>query len=148
MKKYIITHENFNGELEFRYDPAGLVYNVDVRAELTIPQAQFIFQTMPVEAATLPAWAQTNGFEAKEIPADLSFASWWAMWCNAGGVQANKKRAQALYEKLSKANQVKAIWSLKSYKRFLQRCTWISPQYPDTYLSHRKPGYENDWDKM
>ncbi len=149
MKKYIVTHANFIGELEFRYNPEGVIYNIDVRAAITLEQTSFIMQNVPVKEDMLQQWAKANEFVALEIPLNISYdTAFWPGWVGAGGVQANKERGKKLYEPKSVAIKVKACWSLKAYRRFLQRNSWISPQYPDTYLSNRKPGYENDWDKM
>lgn len=145
-KGYILTSPKFQGEIEILYDENDLITAFEIRAELSLDQLTRFFGRFPITEADIKRFEASPDVTVLLVPEDLSFSKFWAEW---PGKSANKERAQLLWDKLAKKNKVRCLWSLRAYKRYIDRnCSWYSPQYPDTYLSARKPGWLNEWNKM
>ena len=145
-KGYIITSINFAGEIELVYGADCSICSFELRTDLTAEQLSRFFSRFPVNEAEIENYKKAKNTTVYEIPEDFSFDAFWCNWC---GKQANKERAKLLWDKMAKKNKVSCMWSLKPYKRYCERnAHWYNPMYPDSYLSPRKPGYLNDYNKM
>ena len=145
-KSYILTSLKFEGEIELFYDERDHISAFEIRTELTIEQLTKFFGKFPITIADINFFEQSPGVTILEVPEDLSFDKFWSEWC---GKVANKDRTKALWDKMPKKNRVRCMWSLKAYKRYVDRnSNWYNPQYPDSYISGKKLGYLNDWNKM
>lgn len=145
-KSYIITSTKFDGEIEIVYDEAGSVCGFELRTQLNIEQLTKFFGKFPITENDIERYKKSNDANIYEVPEDLSFDTFWLNWC---GKQANKERAKILWDKLPKKDKVRCMWSLKAYKRYMERnAHWYNPQYPDSYLSAKKAGWLNDYNKM
>jgi hypothetical protein len=145
-KSYILTSTKFEGEIELVYDEREQISAFEIRTELTHQQLINFFGKFPITIADIKYLEQSPVITILEVPEDLSFERFWSEWC---GKQANRERAKVLYDKMPKKDKVRCIWSLKAYKRYIDRnSNWYNPQYPDSYLSAKKSGWLNDWNKM
>lgn len=145
-KSYIITSQRFAGEIELVYDQSNNICGFELRTELTPEQLRNFFRHFPITVADVDIYKKSNTTSVYEVPEDLSFDRFWENW---PGKQANKERAKTIWDKMSKKDKVRCMWSLKAYKRYIDRnAHWYNPQYPDSYLSPRKPGWLNDFNIM
>lgn len=145
-KAYIITSTKFDGEIELIYDEAKNIQAFELRTELTEEQLTNFFGRFPITIKDVELYKNAKNTKVYEVPEDLSFETFWQNWC---GKIANKERAKLLWDKMSKKNKVRCLWSLKPYKRYIDRNShWYNSMYPDSYLSPRKPAYLNDYNNM
>lgn len=145
-KSYIMTSDKFEGEIELVYDERDKISAFEIRTDLRDEQLERFFGRFPITVDDVKNFEKSPGVTVLEVPEDLSFDKFWAEWC---GKAANKERSKSMWDKLPKKHKVRCIWSLKAYKRYIDRnSSWYNPQYPDSYLSTKKPGWLNDWNKM
>lgn len=145
-KSYILTGANFDGEIEFVYDEKNRISAFEIRADLSDVGINRIFEKFPITIDGIAFFEKLPNITILEVPEDLSFDTFWENWC---GKQANKERAKLLWDKMPKKNKVRCLWSLKAYKRYIERnAHWYNSMYPDSYLSARKPAWLNDYNKM
>jgi hypothetical protein len=75
------------------------------------------------------------GWQLKKIEEDLSFESFWERYNHKVG---NKKRAERLWNQLSKKEKAKAMAFLKRYESYLNQNPGIAKLYPETYLNQQR----------
>ncbi|HUM50467.1 MAG TPA: hypothetical protein PK431_01585 [Chitinophagales bacterium] len=145
-KSYILTSTKFDGEIELVYDERDNISGFEIRTELSHQQLINFFGKFPITIPDIKYLKESAVITILEVPEDLSFDNFWKQWC---GKQANKERASLLWQKMPKKNKTRCMWSLKAYKRYIDRnASWYNTMYPDSYLSPRNPAYLNDYNKM
>ena len=145
MRTFIFTSAKFSGEAEIAYSPAGAIYRIENRSDMSDKQMVWLLSNLPLAAGQLLPWSKHFGLTVVEIPENLDFdTAFWPIW---PGPVANRARALDLWKKMSKADQSRCLFGLPAYRRYIGRTkAWYNPKYPDGYL--RGKYYENEWDKM
>lgn len=144
MRTFLFTSDKFGGELELSFAPDGVLHRIENRSDMIEKQIIWLLRNMPVMIEPFLAWVKAIGMPTVEVPQDLSFDAFWAVW---PGVVANKAKALKLWEKMSRSEKVQCLYSCPAYKRYCSRCkSWYQPKYPDGYLHNKM--YENEWDKL
>ena len=141
MKRFLITNPKFTGAAEIIYNQAGLLIIIDfsncIMEELQITYFKKVVPTqMEVLINNNPFSADTS-ILASEV--EVTFDMFW----NAYQKKINRKRAEVLWVKLAKMEQVQAYSGVKPYIKFLQKESWRSKADPDTYL--RDKFYHNEY---
>lgn len=139
MRRFLITSPKFSGTAEICYNDKGSLCLVNMM-EVEIEQQvilQFIGKVSPC-IDTIAKWfsSETTIVEAEYI---VSFEVFW----NKYGRKINRKRAEDIWVKLPKQNQVKAYFGIDAYDKFLKRESWRTKLDPDTYLRNRY--FENEY---
>ena len=152
MKRYIITRNDYPGqEVEVCYNETLVLQKIDfsnmpsftpkhvhwlkanIPTVLSDPMVQFM-QLMD---------ASDGKLHITETAFDVSFNTFW----EAYNYKRHKKDAQKLYERLSYADKVRCIDSIKPYHIYrTKKGEWLQQMLPDTYISKRE--FETDWGKM
>jgi len=137
MKKYILTSPRFTGHVTFGYDEADnlIFYHNESENEAVVG---WLKRNLPVNEAELTLLQKKIEGSIKEVPADLSFDTFW----KAYDMKINRKRSEPMYKKLSDAEKMQAISNIKAYESYLQR-TGIRKAHPENYLN--KEYYAVDW---
>lgn len=143
MRKFILTHEKFEGEIELTYDGDGTVTQYISRSDVTVQQVEFMLRNLPVKADSLKVWAEGHAFAVVEIKGEPTFEEFWKLWPE---VRANKARALAIWKRLSVKDRQRVIDVMPAYTRYVQRNLTKFKKYPDSWLSERC--FENDYNKM
>ena len=148
MRKFSLTNAAFTGEIFITYNTDGLLVAFDASETNVQPEhIRWLLSRMPRQI-TINYMAELLEFIAPskchlvEVAMDISFDTFWKLY----GKMINRKRAEALYLKMSDADKFLCINSIKKYDRYLARINWRSKQDPDTYL--RNKNYQTDWDKL
>lgn len=143
MKKFIATG-NFEGQVEVVYGEHGLLHEVKYGgAQLSHVQLDWLQQNLPtVLDAGFAEFAKRSKLTWIEERYEISFEVFW----EAYGLKHNKKRCEAKWNRMSKADRVKAYMGLAAYFRHLQLNPWKNKAGCDTYLEDRY--YDTDWSKM
>ncbi len=138
MKRYLITNPNFNGAAELIYTEAGILQKIDVsNTSMGISLINFFKKAAPVDESGL---ASSFGKETVIVPAEfeVTFDMFWAEYDN----KINRKRCLPVWDKLNKAQQVKAFYGVKKYNRHL-RDTGFNKLNPENYLKNET--WENEY---
>jgi hypothetical protein len=140
MRKYIITSQKFTGQVELVYNGRGLLNRVDLSAgELDEQQVHYLVRHIPALEGEI-------GNSFKHVPLTIvsedyriTFEDFW----NRYDQKHNRKRAEALWNRLSKTDQVLAFNGLQAYTRHLHNNNWKNKADPDTYLRNKM--WENNY---
>ena len=143
MRRFIITSPKFTGQVELIYNTDGLLVGLnypEVKDDIKLITAFFdrAFRAMHVDMVE----AFIKGTEAMVVEADfeVTFEMFWLAY----GHKINRKRCIALWDKLTKVQQVKAWAGIKVYDKYLKAVPWGRAKAdPDTYL--RQEYWENEW---
>jgi|GEM_PF-7006980 len=142
MRTYILTHANIDGDIEIAYDERGCPMSLIVRAEMKPETIYWIIEHYPLTIEDLELFRKQK-FGVLEVPEDLSFDAFWAVWV---GVKNNKERAARIWKKMAKKDMVRAIYVQPAFRRYNQRNTWKGDNYPDRWLYDKC--FNNDYNKM
>jgi hypothetical protein len=151
MNKYVINIKGMPGEeVVIKYSQAGKLMQIDVSngMQLNEKQLQFLKVSIPVllidEATQLiELIKKTNDkITITKGELDVSFDTFWEMY----NYKRHKLPTHKLFEKLSYAEKVKCIESIKQYDAYRTRKGWLEKMLADTYLRNRE--WEADWKKL
>ncbi|MEO2064471.1 MAG: hypothetical protein ABGW97_15925 [Christiangramia sp.] len=135
---YTVKHKKAKILWVFKYDLNGNLrsFTVDDRP-LSTSQINFLFaeRNFPFKESQMKeVWlsAKKSEFEIIVGKPDLSFESFW----NAYGHKVGKKKmAENTWNKLSKANKIKALMGIKKYENNLRLQPGVQKAHPSTYLN-------------
>lgn len=143
--KYILTSQNFDGFVSYKYNHAGMLIAIEICSYNIEPgKLLSIWENYPhaITIQKLKEWV--NKFPAFKIvlePEDLSFARWWTLY----NLKRNKIDAQKLWEEMSHEERAIAMVNTFAYKRYCARhSVWYNQLYPDTFL---RKHWQDEWDK-
>ncbi len=135
MSKYVLRSNKLNGTLLFEYDDQGVIKEFVKDAKMDEHQLAYLMLNFPVTESLLKKQAKNNNWKLSLVDQDLSFDNFWQTYAYKVG---NKKRAERLWNALSKANKAKALDYLTRYETFLLQNPSISKLYPETYLNQQR----------
>jgi hypothetical protein len=133
---YTVKGKNFDNIWLFKYNLNGFLKAFILEeGTLTKTQQTWLFNAehFPYTESQMQRFGKFKNIEVTKGEPDLSFESFYKAYNYAVG----KKNAQNAYKKLSKADKIKAIASIKAYEGFLFRKK-IPKAYPATYLNQRR----------
>lgn len=140
MNKYTITSQKFTGQIDLMFDDKGTVCKLDLTcADLDATQLTYFVNHMPIYEGNLEKAFKGSNVVIVSEKYHITFDDFW----NAYDQKHNRKRAEQIWNKLTKSDQVQAYCGLKSYDRHLKINSWKSKADPDTYLRNRM--WENNY---
>jgi hypothetical protein len=147
MKKFSITFKAAPGEVLITYDEDLVLTIIDATsANLKPNQIKWLKAAIPEQLIDAKKQlvnlilSANNAIEITQTSFDVSFDLFWESYNH----KFNKKRAEALYNKLSYAKKLRCINSIKHYDNFLKWQKFERAKMDaDTYL--RNEAWENDW---
>jgi hypothetical protein len=132
-----MTSEAFLGYVVLGFNP--FLVQLEINGDLTDEQYQSFFGLIPTHQDGFKEFRQkiTQNGTAKieEHKEGLKFESFWDRYAYKAG---NKKRAEQLWNGLSKANKNKAIFYLGIYDRELRAKPYQQKLYADSYLKQQR----------
>ncbi|MBA4196564.1 MAG: hypothetical protein C0459_03320 [Chitinophaga sp.] len=142
MRRFLISNSSkFEGTAEVLYNTQGLLSKID------LTQCIMHGETIKQFKAVVPCFIELF-LEGKWCGADttvvedelqITFEMFWLKY----NKKINKKRAEAIWNKLSKTEQVKSYYGIEPYDKYLKENKWRSKADPDTYL--RNEMYNNEY---
>jgi hypothetical protein len=115
-------------------------------ANLTDEQYNYLFSNIPISEENLKEMCDNTKNKKGEkvlryevLPTDLSFDAFWAAYAYKVG---EKPKCAARWNKMSDADRLDCLNSIKQYDKFLQR-KGTAKKYPESYLNNRF--WESDW---
>jgi len=142
MKKYSFTHEKYKGSISFWYNEKDILVHYNNDTDMTDTALVWFLNNIPRDLTELESLKKTTKGTLIEVPQEISFEAFWDTYSK----KINRKRSETIWAKMTEAQKLKAIISVQSYDRYLQRTQWRSKADPDTYL--RNQNYDTDWNKV
>ena len=136
----IIATRNSATMLTLTFEDTRLMA-VQFGKDLTDQQYNYLFENIPISEPNLKAMCENSGGKLKYevLPTDLSFDAFWSAYAYKVG---EKPKCVARWNKMSDADRLDCLNSIKQYDKFLQR-KGTAKKYPESYLNNRF--WESDW---
>lgn len=141
MKRFITTSPSFVGEVYIVYDDTDTLCCIDLRhAQLSREQVHY----MRTHTPTVYDNNFTRSFGIAKLyfveeQYRVSFDEWWQRYNR----KINRARAERLWDRLSKVEQIQAFNGIVAYDRHLQHNSWKTKADPETYI--RNKYWQNEW---
>lgn len=141
MRKFILTGAKFTGQIELVFDDREFIVMVDFqKANLNKNQTSYFLNNSPAIIPSLEGFVKDNHFTCVESDFEIT----WEMFWNKYAMKVDKKRAEAVWSKLSKNSKIAAFYGIDKYERYLRRtATWRNKMEPKTYLANER--WEDEW---
>jgi len=140
--QYILTSPKKPVKIVFNYDFNGFLIGIEIEGITDENELRFIFWNakfpFPYLERLIPGVEKLGLFRIRKVEDDLSFERFWRVY----GLKVSKKKAEKLWDRLSKADRIKVFIHLPKYEAYLQS-KGIEKAYPDTYLRNAK--YEDEY---
>ncbi|MDR2286959.1 MAG: hypothetical protein LBE04_05735 [Prevotellaceae bacterium] len=139
MKEFLMTSPQFEGEIEFAYNDAGGLIRLDIRANLNPAQYQYIVKNLPSSVSGLMAFKENlkaikSPADIREVVRKIDFDVFWDRYfAGRNKDNSSKKKARAKWERMSRADQLKAYQYINKYLAGLG--AGIGIKYAETYLN-------------
>ncbi len=130
MASYLLTSSQFTGSVTLRYNAEGAFEGVEVNATLTEAQRAWLLQKTPANEADL-CRVLGNSTTAKLTKIEVTFALFWDKYNDK--VHSSRKRTLAKWDRMPKAEQVKAYNYVGFYLSTLRK--WQERKNAETYLN-------------
>lgn len=129
MRKFVITG-TYHGTVHVAYSTSGLLQLIDISAaQLTPKQSIYLFQNVPFELDDLQQFCTHAKLNVVEQEVELTFD----MFYEAYNVKEGRKKAEAVWAKLSRPEQLKAYLYIEQMNR-KKKLSGEALPYPATYL--------------
>lgn len=143
MQRFLITNTNkFTGQAEVVYNEKNVLIIINCSdTDMTGDLLKHFKAAVPVNSDNL-----ADAFAKPTVIVQAEYQVTFDMFYNAYPLKRNRFKAEKLWPKLSKADQVVAYFSLDAYKKYLKKAEWQSPMIADSYLSRRE--FETNWKSL
>lgn len=141
MVKYVLTSGSFKGNAVFGFSEGFLVY-FDNQAEMNPEQTRWLLTNFPFTVKNLEAIQSKIKGKLELIPPDISFDAFWDIYSK----KVNRKRCEPLWGKLTEADRIECIMSIKPYDSYLRRMGNRAKLDPENYL--KREAFRNPWNQL
>jgi hypothetical protein len=140
MRLFQITSPGFTGYAELVYDDKGVIQIIDFsNAEMNDMQMLQFKDRITIQVNNLASGFKNTRVTIVEKDYEVTFEQFWKKY----NKKINKKRTQPLWDRLSKADQVKAYTGITPYDKYLAQEKWRPKADPEKYLRDRY--WENEY---
>ena len=136
MRRFLITTETnaYTGEAELVYKDDGMLCKINLEnAQMNRAITSSFKKMVPDHVDDLAIVFANTKAVVVEVDFDVTFEMFWEKYNR----KINKSRCIALWNKLSKADQVKAFYGIDKYEKFLKKEHWRPKADPETYLRNQ-----------
>lgn len=144
MRRFFITSAKFTGQAELLYTASGILSCID--ATNTNMDEETIKAFKRAVPANIAGLAAGEGFSADTVIVEADFEVDFNLFWKDYPLHRNRYKAEQLFNKMAKTEQVKAYHNLKLYKDYCRQREWYTPMMADKYLRSRE--YETEWNKI
>jgi len=130
MKVFHMTSVTFTGYIEFVFNDNSLLEKYQISAELSERQQIYLLKNMPRELPELDN-LKSSTVTITEINQEVTFDMFWNRYDEK--IRSSKKKALSGWNKMSKANQVRAFRFISKYESNILPGT--AKKYAETYLN-------------
>jgi len=140
MTRYILTSIRTGNELDVTYNDEGFLWAVSLNGNYSLDEHTAVWQLMPTQKADMQKLSIKN-VHIKEVMPDLSFERFY----KAYKYPVDRKRAEAIWNRMTDTNRMKAIECIAEYDKYLGR-SGIAKAYPKTFLGNEY--FHTDYKKL
>jgi hypothetical protein len=132
MKIYTLTSTAFDGEVLFEFDHAGYLVKFDTgAANLSEQQQLWLLKKMPRHLAHIKqVLGDSDTASLTEVKEDITFDQFWNRYDEK--VRSSKKRSQAIWNRMSKTQRLKAFRYIGKYE--INIPNGVAKKYAESYL--------------
>ncbi len=142
MPRYILTSANTGNEVDVTYDANGLLMAVKLIGTYSSEQMEKAWNHLPLYHRDMLTMLGTHrGITCREVVEDLSFDAFWKAYDH----KFDRKRAEAIWKRMSDGQRMAAITAIADYDKYLGR-TGIAKAYAKTWLLNES--YLNDYKRL
>lgn len=142
MRRFLITSDKFNGQVELIYSTADMLLCIDMRQAIIDPETVKAFKrAVPVHCNEF-----ATAFQAGTIVVETDFAISLDDFKREYPYSRNYHLLQKRWERMSKTEQVQAYYAAIDYRNYCKKNDWYTVKIADTWLAKKE--YLNDWKKM
>lgn len=144
MRRFLITSPKYNGQAELVYNEKDTLCMIDcTKTDMDENVITAFKRAVPSTVQQLQAG---SGFSADTTVVESDFVVSFKRFYDEYPLKRNRYKAEQVFAKLSKTDQVRAFYSLHHYKKYLGRNSWLQPMIADNYL--RNKHFETEWNKV
>lgn len=131
MKTFAFTSLSFTGEILYTYDDSDHLVKLEISADLSREQHEWILKHIPASASGLHFISQkVKNSNIVELMQDISFDQFWNKYDEK--LRSSKKKSMVKWNKLSQADRNKAFYFISTYNRNRGSA---DKKYAETYLN-------------
>lgn len=134
MRKFVITSSKFEGSITLVYNEHGRVIKMDIETLLTDHQHAFFMSVFPAKITQLDSLKARQSVKIIEVLQEVSFDEFY----DAFGNKVGRIKAENVWKRMSRAEQLKAFKNIPKYKNYLNLNQGIAQLYPATYLNQKR----------
>lgn len=142
MRLFLITNSSkFTGTAQVLYNEKDILCRIDVTdTNMDAATVKHFKAAVPPDISTL---VSGQSFGAGTTVVEDDFAIDFDMFWKKYKKKINRKRAELVWHKLNKADQVAAYYGIDAYFKYLKREHWRGQLDPENYLKNRH--WENEY---
>lgn len=127
-----MTASAWTGEIRLQYNDLDMLINCDLQnAQLSQEQHRWFLRRLPIGLAELQDLISNSSARMIEINQEITFESFWNKYNDK--VRSSRKKAERIWNRLSKADQAKAYVYISTYEA--SRPKGVEKKYAETYLN-------------
>lgn len=133
MKTYHFTSNQFTGHVELTYTDEGRLTGYNIHAQLSALQHDFFVRSTPPTLTEFKQLLKDHESKATltEVKQELTFDLFWNRYNEK--IRSSKKKTLKLWERMPKAEQLKAFNFITRYEQSL--LPGVAKKYAETYLN-------------
>jgi hypothetical protein len=132
MRTFLITSPAFTGDIKVQYNDLDMLINCDLQnAQLSQQQHTWFLKRIPTALEDLQLLIRNSNARMVEVNQEITFESFWNRYNDK--VRSSRKKAEKIWNRLSKANQAKAYVYISTYEA--SRPKGVEKKYAETYLN-------------
>lgn len=141
-EKFILTSENFEGEIELDYALNGILKAFKNNAELNETQLSWLNKNFPITVELANKLLKGTKLKVTHIPASVTFDMFWEQY----NYKVDKALAMKQWDQMKEGERFAAVSAIKAYDNYLRLHPGIAKIYPVRYLKNKR--WEVDYGKM
>lgn len=129
--------EKYNCDMQFKFDTQGQIVGFEIMAEnpMNGTELSTFLALLPQSHGELLKYCKKKNLTLIELKPDLSFEIFWNKYNYKDG--GSKKKAEAVWDKLSEKDKATAISWIPRYENILIR-QGVAKMYATTYLNQKR----------
>ncbi len=137
MKQYVLTSDNFEGQVSLTYNDDGLLVNYDNASDMTYTQQRIWLEgrLFPINLERLKELDKTAvSLTVTEVTKAIDFEAFWEAYKLRDG---SKVKASATWAKMPVSEQIAALRFIRTYDSQLAR-SGVAKCHAATYLNQKR----------
>lgn len=144
MRKFLITNPKYTGAAEVIYNDNATLCLVDLtKTDMSGHTVDHFLHSIPSSMITLINGTRFSK-ETTIVDGDLDVN--FELFYKDYPLKRNRYKVEQVWNTLSKEDQVKAFYSLHSYKKYITKNPWYNAMIGDKYLRNKE--YLTEWNKL